>query len=58
MAFSLSEETRERLARAVEGSQVIFRYGFIPLVIYLGWSSTFPRPSLISLIAPLPARMN
>ncbi|KAK9449381.1 TOM7 family-domain-containing protein [Limtongia smithiae] len=56
MAFSLSEETKERIVRIQEASQVIFRYGFIPLIIYLGWSQTSPRPSLISLISPLPIR--
>ncbi|KAK9239339.1 Tom7-domain-containing protein, partial [Lipomyces kononenkoae] len=58
MFFTLSEETKERLVRIQEASQVIFRYGFIPFIIYLGWSQTFPRPSLISLLSPLPLMVN
>ncbi|KAK9381789.1 putative Tom7 [Kockiozyma suomiensis] len=54
MAFRLSEETKERIVKFHELSQVAFRYGFIPLIIYLGWSQTTPRPSLISLLSPLP----
>ncbi|KAK9455807.1 Tom7-domain-containing protein [Dipodascopsis uninucleata] len=54
MALTLSEETKERLVRVWEMSQVAFRYGFIPFILYLGWSQTLPRPSLIRLLSPLP----
>ncbi|KAK7205432.1 TOM7 family-domain-containing protein [Myxozyma melibiosi] len=53
MAFHLSEESKERILKFYDISQVAFRFGFVPLIIFLGWSQTYPRPSLIRLLSPL-----
>ncbi|KAK9471065.1 TOM7 family-domain-containing protein [Dipodascopsis tothii] len=53
MALALSEETRERLAKVVDVSRNIFHYGWIPFILYVGWSTSFPRPSIIKLFSPL-----
>ncbi|KAK9475950.1 TOM7 family-domain-containing protein [Lipomyces japonicus] len=51
MAYTLSEESKERLVRIHEAVQVTFRYGLVPLVVYLGWSQS-PGLSLIDIVSP------
>ncbi|KAF2114865.1 TOM7 family-domain-containing protein [Lophiotrema nucula] len=53
MAFALSEESKERIARIIDVSRVAIHYGYIPLILYLGYSHSEPRPSLIRLFSPL-----
>ncbi|KAF2261153.1 hypothetical protein CC78DRAFT_584004 [Lojkania enalia] len=36
MAFQLSEESKERIARVIDVSRVAIHYGYLPLILYLG----------------------
>ncbi|KAF2181891.1 Tom7-domain-containing protein [Zopfia rhizophila CBS 207.26] len=47
--FQLSEESKERIARIIDVSRVAIHYGYIPLILYLGYSRSEPKPSLIRL---------
>ncbi|KAH9842229.1 Tom7-domain-containing protein [Teratosphaeria destructans] len=54
MAYlQLSEETKERISRVLDFSRVAIHYGYLPLIIYLGYTRSSPRPSLIRLFSPL-----
>ncbi|KAF8338745.1 uncharacterized protein EI90DRAFT_3038942 [Cantharellus anzutake] len=35
------------------GLQTVFHYGWIPFIIYYGYTKSQPQPSLIKLISPL-----
>ncbi|KAF9266341.1 Tom7-domain-containing protein [Marasmius fiardii PR-910] len=48
-----SEDTKERIAKVVDVSRTILHYGWIPLIIYVGFTRSNPQPSLIKLISPL-----
>ncbi|KIM46432.1 hypothetical protein M413DRAFT_24159 [Hebeloma cylindrosporum] len=48
-----SEETKERIGKVVEVGRTILHYGWIPLIIYVGFTRSNPQPSLIKLISPL-----
>ncbi|EAU84328.1 hypothetical protein CC1G_01324 [Coprinopsis cinerea okayama7 len=48
-----SEETRERINKVVELSRTVIHYGWIPFIIYVGFTRSNPQPSLIKLISPL-----
>ncbi|XXZ97666.1 translocase of the outer mitochondrial membrane [Meyerozyma guilliermondii] len=52
--FTLSDESKERLVKTLEYSKTIAHYGFIPFVLYLGWSASPNKPSLINLLSPFP----
>ncbi|KAF2004456.1 hypothetical protein P154DRAFT_572116 [Amniculicola lignicola CBS 123094] len=45
--FQLSEESKERIARIIDVSRVAIHYGYLPLILYLGYSRSEPKPSLI-----------
>ncbi|EMF11965.1 Tom7-domain-containing protein [Sphaerulina musiva SO2202] len=45
--LALSEESKERIARVIDLSRVAIHYGYLPLIIYLGYTRSNPRPSLI-----------
>ncbi|KAG0129840.1 putative TOM complex component Tom7 [Tuber indicum] len=51
--MQLSEESKERISRVLEISRVALHYGYLPFVLYLGYSCSTPKPSLIRLISPL-----
>ncbi|KAK6461011.1 TOM7 family-domain-containing protein [Scheffersomyces coipomensis] len=53
--FTLSDESKERIAKVLDYSKVIAHYGFIPFVLYLGWSSSSNKPSLFNLLSPFPS---
>ncbi|CCE78162.1 Piso0_000778 [Millerozyma farinosa CBS 7064] len=53
--LTLSDESKERIAKVLDYSKTIAHYGFIPFVLYLGWSSTPNKPSLFNLLSPLPS---
>ncbi|KAH7122553.1 import receptor subunit-like protein [Dendryphion nanum] len=38
---------KERIARIIDVSRVAIHYGYLPLILYLGYSRSEPRPSLI-----------
>ncbi|KAG5974764.1 hypothetical protein E4U55_008055 [Claviceps digitariae] len=49
----LSEETKERIAKLIDVSRVAIHYGYLPLILYLGYTRSDPRPSIIRLLSPL-----
>ncbi|KAF8475560.1 TOM7 family-domain-containing protein [Kalaharituber pfeilii] len=51
--FTLSEETKERISRLIDVGRVAVHYGYIPLILYLGYTRSNPKPALIRLISPL-----
>nr|POE56673.1 mitochondrial import receptor subunit tom7 [Quercus suber] len=51
--FQFSEETKERILRIIDFARVGVHYGYLPLIIYLGYTRSNPRPSLIRLFSPL-----
>ncbi|KAF8969401.1 hypothetical protein BDZ97DRAFT_1915358 [Flammula alnicola] len=61
-----SEDTKERINKVVEVGrefgllttshpviQTILHYGWIPLIIYVGFTRSNPKPELFKLISPL-----
>lgn len=53
--FTLSDESKERITKVLDYSKTVAHYGFIPFILYLGWSSTPERPNLFNLLTPIPA---
>ncbi|PWN49307.1 putative mitochondrial import receptor subunit tom7 [Violaceomyces palustris] len=51
MAFS--EDTKERLVRVVDVTKTVLHYGWVPFVLYIGFTRSTPQPSFIKLISPL-----
>ncbi|GAB1315012.1 hypothetical protein VTK56DRAFT_1097 [Thermocarpiscus australiensis] len=51
--FALSEESKERIGKIIEISRVAIHYGYLPLILYLGYTRSEPRPSIIRLLSPL-----
>ncbi|KAI8805564.1 hypothetical protein BJ742DRAFT_820064 [Cladochytrium replicatum] len=51
----MKEETRERIYKLFDFTKRVVHIGFIPLIIFLGYTRSVPRPSLIRLISPLSA---
>ncbi|KAF9378577.1 hypothetical protein CPB97_009486 [Podila verticillata] len=49
----MQEETKEKILKVTEVVKTVVHYGFIPFVIYLGFTRSDPKPSLIRLILPL-----
>ncbi|KAF6819754.1 tom7 family protein [Colletotrichum sojae] len=45
--FALSEETKERIGKIIEISRIAIHYGYLPLVLYLGYTRSEPRPPFI-----------
>ncbi|TVY67537.1 Mitochondrial import receptor subunit tom7, partial [Lachnellula suecica] len=45
--MQLSEETKERIGKVIDISRVAIHYGYLPLIIYLGYTRSEPRPSFI-----------
>jgi import receptor subunit TOM7 len=38
---------QERIARIIDVSRIAIHYGYLPLILYLGYSQSQPKPSLI-----------
>ncbi|KAI0157553.1 TOM7 family-domain-containing protein [Xylariaceae sp. FL1272] len=51
--FALSEESKERIGKIIDVSRVALHYGYLPLILYLGYTRSEPRPSIIKLLSPL-----
>ncbi|TDL29859.1 Tom7-domain-containing protein [Rickenella mellea] len=51
--FTVSDDTKEKLAKGIDVSRLILHYGWVPFVIYIGYTRSNPQPSLIKLISPL-----
>ncbi|CAG8763182.1 23023_t:CDS:2 [Dentiscutata erythropus] len=50
----MREETKEKITKAIEIAKTIVHWGFIPFILYLGFTRSNPKPSLIRMI-PLAA---
>ncbi|KAJ5180367.1 TOM complex component Tom7 [Penicillium capsulatum] len=48
-----SEETKERVSKVIDVSRVAIHYGYLPLIVYLGYTYSEPKPSLFKLFSPL-----
>lgn len=53
--LSLSDESKERLAKMLDYSRTLAHYGFIPFILYLGWKASPTKPSLFNLLSPFPS---
>lgn len=53
--LTLSDESKERIVKIMDISKTITHYGFIPFILYLGWSNSANKPSLFSLLSPFPS---
>ncbi|KAK6353460.1 hypothetical protein TWF696_005424 [Orbilia brochopaga] len=51
--MQISEETKERITRIIDISRVVVHYGYLPLILYIGYTQSEPKPSLIRLLTPL-----
>ncbi|KAI8849191.1 hypothetical protein BC829DRAFT_392146 [Chytridium lagenaria] len=51
----MNEETRDRILKVIDWGRRIVHIGFIPLILYIGFTRSVPRPSLLRLISPLAA---
>ncbi|RMZ00744.1 hypothetical protein D0860_07879 [Hortaea werneckii] len=55
--LQFSEETKrisnpdnleqERITRVIDFGRITIQYGYLPLILYLGYTRSNPRPSLI-----------
>ncbi|KAG2156329.1 TOM7 family-domain-containing protein [Suillus clintonianus] len=45
-----SEETKERITKLVEVGRTVMHYGWIPLIIYIGYTRSTPQPTLIKCV--------
>ncbi|KAI0660760.1 hypothetical protein C8Q70DRAFT_972178 [Cubamyces menziesii] len=45
-----SEETKERIIKAVDLARVVAHYAWIPFIIYVGYTRSNPQPSLIKYV--------
>ncbi|KAK1760483.1 import receptor subunit-like protein [Echria macrotheca] len=44
---AVNHEEQERITRIIDGA------GYIPFILYLGYTKSEPRPSIIRLLSPL-----
>ncbi|KAI9105619.1 hypothetical protein DFS34DRAFT_600144 [Phlyctochytrium arcticum] len=51
----MHEETRERIMKLVDLGRRAIHIGFIPFILYIGFTRSFPRPNVLRLISPLAA---
>ncbi|TPX72294.1 hypothetical protein SpCBS45565_g00647 [Spizellomyces sp. 'palustris'] len=51
----MQEETRERIMKLFDWGKKAVHIGFIPFILYLGFTRSVPRPNLLRLISPLAA---
>ncbi|RMY89824.1 hypothetical protein D0861_04019 [Hortaea werneckii] len=38
---------QERITRVIDFGRITIQYGYLPLILYLGYTRSNPRPSLI-----------
>ncbi|CAJ0751684.1 9469_t:CDS:2, partial [Entrophospora sp. SA101] len=43
----------EKIVKILDITKTIFHWSFIPFILYLGFTRSNPRPSLIRMISPL-----
>ena len=44
---TLTSRSQERITRILDLSRVAIHYGYLPLIIYLGYTQSNPRPTLV-----------
>ncbi|KAK2732682.1 hypothetical protein FQN57_002578 [Myotisia sp. PD_48] len=54
----LSEESKERISKVIDVSRVVLHYGYIPLILYFGYTHSEPRPPLLNFLAAKERFMN
>ncbi|CCK73047.1 Tom7p KNAG_0M01940 [Huiozyma naganishii CBS 8797] len=54
-SFILSDESKERVSKILSLSHTVAHYGWIPFILYLGWTQTSNKPNLLNLLSPLPS---
>ncbi|EXJ79637.1 hypothetical protein A1O3_07916 [Capronia epimyces CBS 606.96] len=42
-----SEETKERISKIIDITREVVHYGYLPLILYLGYTRSEPKPALI-----------
>ncbi|KIK29218.1 hypothetical protein PISMIDRAFT_90011 [Pisolithus microcarpus 441] len=45
-----SEETKERITKVVDVARTVIHYGWIPLIIYIGYTRSSPQPTVIKCV--------
>ncbi|KIV85174.1 hypothetical protein PV11_00904 [Exophiala sideris] len=50
--IQFSEETKERISKIMDITKEVVHYGYLPLILYLGYTRSDPKPHLINLISP------
>ncbi|KAL1963191.1 hypothetical protein VTN77DRAFT_8624 [Rasamsonia byssochlamydoides] len=48
-----SEETKERISKIIDISRIAIHYGYLPLIVYLGYTYSEPKPSLFKYLLRL-----
>ncbi|UZJ56162.1 hypothetical protein CBS101457_005482 [Exobasidium rhododendri] len=47
VTMALSEDSKEMIVRAVDVGKTVLHYGWVPFVLYVGFTRSSPQPSLI-----------
>jgi len=50
--MALSEENKERVVRLTEVSKTLLHWTWVPLIIYVGYTASTPRPPIMRIISP------
>ncbi|EGS18184.1 import receptor subunit-like protein [Thermochaetoides thermophila DSM 1495] len=48
-----ADSKQERISKLIEISRVVIHYGYLPMILYLGYTRSEPKPSIIRLLSPL-----
>ena len=51
--ISVSDENAERFVRVMDWAKEILHYGWLPLILALGYFRSDPRPSIFRILNPL-----
>ncbi|RKP07382.1 hypothetical protein THASP1DRAFT_30807 [Thamnocephalis sphaerospora] len=49
----MKEDTKELIARCFEIAKRVVHFGFVPFILYLGFTRSSPRPSFMRMLNPL-----
>lgn len=49
--LNLSDESKERFNKVLDTTKTVAHYGWIPFILYLGWSATSNKPNLVSYVS-------
>ncbi|EPX74161.1 mitochondrial TOM complex subunit Tom7 [Schizosaccharomyces osmophilus] len=51
--MQLTEESKERLIKVFNVGKTVTHYGWIPFILWLGYTQSSPKPQLMRVINPL-----